>query len=194
MVDVRSLLNQLNSDDVETYLNARLQLTNLGSVIIPSLIEVMLHDNGRESWRSATVLAGMAGIDDAELIPAFIKVLKFPHPLMRQIAVQFLSDYGGKAIVPYLKQHLYDPNTTVQLWAVEGLGRLGEQSIIPTLIILLKQSTSTMLQQSIINTLGRLQAYSAIPVIAQYLNAEDRHVRVRANEVYTELTQAKMED
>jgi HEAT repeat protein len=190
MADVSVLLRDLNSKDSIKYLAARKQLLAMGKASIPALIDAMINWNDRLCWRAAGVLAEMR---DPSLKEVFVTALDSRNPIVRQVAAQAIGAFHDPALSPHLLTHLHDEFSLAQMWIIESLGELRERNAVEPLLSLLTETDSDTIQQSIIRALGRIGDPSAAPPLQQFFNAESRHVRLRAREVYEQLLGADQE-
>jgi HEAT repeat protein len=197
MVSVRhmtildSLLEKLKSDNLTDYLKASAELLIMGQAAMLALIEIMLTHHDRQGWRAARLLAEIA---DPSTTPAFVQALRSSNPLIRQTAAQALGSQGTKDTVPILLDHLDDEDCVMQIWIVEALGDLGDETAVTPLLTLLVKTDSTVIQYGVIKALGRIGDPRATPALPHFFNSQDRHVRSRSREVYEQLTGSSIGD
>lgn len=180
-----TLLIDLNSDDLATYLAAREALLTQRETALPVLVEFMLKRTDRLGWRAASLVAVFK---DADTIPAFVEALNSPNALIRQIAAQILGDSGDASVAAPLLDHLHDENLGVRTWVVESLGNLHAREAVQPLCVLLGDTDAPELQQSIIKALGRIGDTNAADCLVPFLNSPNHHVRSRARDIHRQLT------
>jgi HEAT repeat protein len=184
MTDMKVLMEALNSNDPRKHMAARDALLLMRREAVPVLVEAMMYRTDRMGWRAAVVLTEMR---DPETKSAFVAALDSPNPIIRQVAAQVLGKFHDTTLVPDLLGHLSDEVSTTQMWIIESLGELADSRALMPLVELLAQTSSETIQQSIIRALGRIGDAKSAPYLLPFLNAENRHVRSRAREVYEQL-------
>ena len=75
----------------------------------------------------------------------------------------------------------------MQVWVVESLSKLEAREAVRPCLVLLSQTESPEVQQSIIKAPGYLGDASVVPSQIPFFDSPDRHVRSRAHEVYEQL-------
>ncbi len=179
------LLQDLDSDDIGTYLAAKDELVRQQQIALPALVRLMLNQSDRQGWRAAALVASMK---DISTLSAFVQALYSPNSLIRQTAAQVLGELGNEAVIPHLLNRLYDESTLVRIWAVEAMGNLRSVRAVNPLIDLLAEADSYELQHSIIKAFGKIGDARAADSIVPFFESPDHHVCKRAHEVYKQLS------
>jgi hypothetical protein len=138
--DIPSLIDAIQSDDVESRVIAGGHLVRLGQLAVPFLANVVIDVTKPSLIRKAVInyLADI-GPESAESVPALISALQEPAPILRNAASIALVAIGEAALPPLLKALAADPLTAkwgddayvcIQLdTAIHMLSALGPQAL-----------------------------------------------------------------
>lgn len=155
---------------------ARMQLIAIGAPIIDRMIEIVEAQQGRRCWEALDVLNE---IEDPRASRAIADALLLPHPLIGHTAARLLQLRGDSEAAEQLLDILFRCEPAVQMRVVSALGALRYAPAIPALIQLLQDTESDTIRYLTIETLITLNAKEALPVILNYADNDNHHVRER---------------
>jgi HEAT repeat protein len=141
---IASLVQDLNSAQVETRVQALRELDDLGpkaAEAAPAVIIQLDHSSSQVRTYAAHVLASI-GPAAQPGVAALIRAVVDPDPVVRREAVRALVAVGAEVhlAVPVLGRAMDDTDPAVRARALEGLSRLGEAAV-PDLIEAVKNPT-----------------------------------------------------
>ena len=185
-INLPQLLEELNSDDIETYLAAQDQIRANQKAVLPSLIDLMLTQTNRRAWRAAALAASMK---EASTVPAFIQALDSPNALIRQTAAQVLGDLGDETVVPHLIARLYDETSE----RADLAGRVARQAAgsacgQPLSVLDHRSGSPPSFSTALLKLSAKLATRDLRRCFAVFFDSPDHHVCKRAHEVYQQLT------
>jgi bilin biosynthesis protein len=117
---------------------------------------------------------------------ALIRLISAPNPLVSEMALQRLEDYGEAAVEPLIEV-LAQSNPTIQLVIVRALERLGSRKAVEPLMAVLKRTEYASLRYTVIQALGTLGDPLAIDLIKSFASDPDHHVRKRVQDALKSL-------
>lgn len=187
---VRQLFKDSNADvrGAVAIALARLQVKDA----LPELTQ-LLHDRDIQvQWRALTAVAELKMTD---AYPEIIKLVYNQNSISRS-ALHTLIVIEATGATPLLLTIAQD--NTKEVWlrnaAVETLGEMGDHSVVPGLMELLKSTDINIDKDIVIMSLGQLKATEAIPQIAEFLNDRNYLVRVSAGCALVEMGAQQMLD
>ncbi len=86
------------------------------------------------AYQRAEAIPALAAIEDPEVVPILIDLLKDTVRCVRVRAAQQLSRLADKRATPALVAALGDSCCDVRRYAAEGLARIGDDSVVPALV------------------------------------------------------------
>ena len=184
--DILRLIEDLDSPDRTVRLQAKEQLTAIGSDAVEPLIEAMRGESIRKGYEAADVL-GL--IDDERWLGPMAEALTSRNFMLGQMAVSALETHPEYAVKAFIRA-LPDCHTMVQPTIVGTLERIADSHAVPHLMQLLKSANTAVLRYTIIQALGMLGDPQAVDLIRSFQNDEDHHVRKRALEALKRLDPA----
>jgi HEAT repeat protein len=124
--DVRALVAELESPNLEKSGRARLALIKIGEPAAPVLAERLQAGDTHVKHAAATTLWGMGSAGRAA-VPALAAALADADREVRLAAAMALGNMGadGAPAVPALIQALTDSEGEVRHWAIKALGSIG---------------------------------------------------------------------
>ena len=139
-----------------------------------------LDDNENDVRQAALNSLKELGLGKTEL-PFLGAGLKSRHPEARVFAATTLSKIGTEA-APLLMGVLSDPDASVRVKAVEGLGEIRAQEAVPKLADMLVVEKSSNQRKTIMVALERIGpgAAGAVPALCQILEGTDLDARKQA--------------
>lgn len=116
---------------------------------------------------------------DAAALKAALDGMKSPDPIVRRISAEVVSAHTSSTDV--LIQALYDEDTAVRIFALKGLARLQDSSVLLDIASLLSAPQPELRAQAV-DSLRALTPYprGVSAMLAPLLDDEDPRVRVRA--------------
>jgi len=81
-------------------------------------------DDARKRTLAAKAL-GRQGPSMAEAVPALLRAIDDPDPMVRSMVASALGKIRRVEAIPALLACLYDPVVPVRFWSAEALGRIG---------------------------------------------------------------------
>lgn len=119
----------------------------------------------------------LAKLLDPRAIPALTAALATPRPLLGTAAVAALTAYPDHDPIPDLLAALPTAHPMVQQNIILAFQQRPDPRTIDPLMTMLPTLEAPLLRYTIIQTLGNLHATQAIPLIRNYVNDPDHHVR-----------------
>ena len=173
--DINRLLDLLDTQNVNTRVQAAVRLKKLGDARGLNSLGVMLKDH--DSTVRLAAGRALVGLGDARGLDALGELLKDHDATVRLAALRALVGIGTAHLVSLLIPLLHDPDTTVRLETAQQLGKLGDPGALEPLIAALKDDDPAVRAQ-IATTLGLLGNARAVPSLMDSL--KDEFVLVRA--------------
>ncbi len=173
------LIKMLNSDDNDTYWDAKEALGKIGSdQAVTALIKLLNNDD--IYVRSGAVEAlGEIGSDIA--IPALVKSLNDDDKYVRGDAAKALGKIGSDQAVPALVKSLHDDDVEVRKEAAKVLGEIGSDQAISALVKSLHDD-DVEVRDFAVEALGKIGSYKVVTPLIKLLH-DDEWVRWNAVEV-----------
>jgi HEAT repeat protein len=172
------LMDALNGETAHRT-QAQRRLTEMGSVIVEALLEILRSERHSKSWAIVQVLGD---IGDPRCLPDIVSALHSHNPLLSSAAVKSLSKFQSQTdIIPTLLEVLPTSNIMTQQSIVVALQQLGDSRVVSPLIQLLYHAESPVLRCAVIQTLGKLGDQAAVPAIRSFQDDSDHHVREWVN-------------
>ena len=183
--EVITKIQELGSDNRQHRLAAVKVLKQMGSTVVPVLVEA-LEDPDPAIRRSAAYGLGVMGLQDSDTIAALLSHLKDPDPAVRMdvaVALQQLgpaSDQIQKTAIADFIEALNHEDKAVREGATFALGTLGKEAApaIAQLIAALKDSDEEVRISAAI-ALRRIGS-PAVPALTKALTDADMQVRTKA--------------
>ncbi|MBT3320781.1 MAG: HEAT repeat domain-containing protein [Anaerolineae bacterium] len=170
-----NLLRDLISGD-ETLAEAAMhKLIALGDEVFPTIRSLLDSPNADHRWWALSVLAQIEGAD----INWMLTALDDEVVEVRQSAALGLSIYPNSKTVSALIRSLYDEDSMVSTLASNALGKIGEDAVLPLLVVLDKKKSKIKKTQEQAARLGAMRALAkiadprAIPAMMTALEEED---------------------
>jgi HEAT repeat protein len=110
----KSLIADLECDDVIRCQKARRKLVAMGHKAVPYLVKAM---GGKKYWTRWEAAKALAQIGDPTATAALIKALRDKEFDIRWLAAEGLINIGHKALVPLLEALIKNPSST---WLQQG--------------------------------------------------------------------------
>ncbi len=149
--------------------------------IYPAAVELL--SSSDQSLRRYAIEI-MVGLKDQRALVPLIKMLKDPDWWVRERAIHALGILGNEKIVTILSNLLHIEE--LRYVAAEALGNIGHESAIPYLLGTMENADADA-KIVIMNSLEKLQAKEAIPVLETLITDANRDVRSHAKEVLARL-------
>ncbi len=149
---------------------------DLEAMGMQELVRALTCDNDPGVRQYAAYLLGRMG--DPAVIPVLIQSLSDPDKGVRNQAVLALSAIGQAAIEP-LKKAMEDPKWETRYRAVEALGRIADEQVVPTLIKALRDERDHVRYMAAKGLRDVQDSQSIDPLIA-LLADENEFVRMMA--------------
>jgi hypothetical protein len=126
---------------------------------------------------------------DTRAVPMLRELINSERPKpFRLSAIQALGQIGEDSSVDTLIDVLNENENEIKLAAVEAIGKIKNPQAIKTLINLLENQD---LRLTVIWALGNIGDYSAVPVMTELLDDEDKFVRYNAAQALKKIGGAK---
>ncbi len=127
ILDSRHWKPETDEERVRLYVLTRnwMQLSNLGDVAIPALLEIMRDDNPANYRDSTWAMVILANMQDTAVIPALIECLHEPKAERRQSAIRALAEISDARATEGLIQTLNDSDITARVMAATALNKRG---------------------------------------------------------------------
>lgn len=112
--NTQALLSDLSSENGLQRRQARLNLTEIGTRVVPELIALLAHGNSSARWEAAKALRDIA---DPSAAPALVKALEDEDAGVRWLAAEALVALGEAGLPPLLEALTRRANS---YWLREG--------------------------------------------------------------------------
>ncbi|SRR5258708_4229572 len=174
MID--KLIQELDDTNNEVRANAKEHLIQIGADAVEPLIVALRSGSLRQSWQAAVVL-GL--IPDSRWLEEMQGALSSSNILLGQAAVIALENALHSGAVDHFLEVLPHSKLVVQIALISSLERLQDIRAVEPLSRLLVTTESPELRYSIIQALGQIGDQSVIPLIEQFQDDPNTHVRDR---------------
>lgn len=149
----------------------------LGLVAEPAATRSLLVLLNDKDWHIRSMAAhALAEIGDDEALPQVLQLLKDTRAEVRAKVAEDITRFNNRLAVSALIDALNDENPFVSQQIIRSLGRLGDPSAAPALITLLQSDIDLDRKALILETLGKIGATDAVPVIGQFLSSVEKLV------------------
>jgi HEAT repeat protein len=149
-------------------------LVNIGTICVPSLIEVLSH---RSDTARAHATLAIRQLKDKRAISALTAMLKDEAWYVRSAAVIALGEIADKSTIePLAATAMEDKNEDVRVYASNALGKIDDDEVIKFLMIALDDSNPDI-QFNAALALGERGYLEGIQVLIEYLSARDSAIR-----------------
>ncbi|MEP7289639.1 MAG: HEAT repeat domain-containing protein [Chloroflexota bacterium] len=183
-VALDKLIEDLGSQDVLIRIEAKACLVAYGTRVTEPLITIL--EIGTIRQVDSAIMA-LGEIGDPSAIEPLIKILYSSYALLRIDAAKALSAFHSPRVIDVLLANLTDNDQLVQTWVIDSLGKLGDLRAFEPLVMLLRETTSSMIRYMVIKTLGLLGDPRAIDYILPFTQDENHHVTDYAHEALSKL-------
>jgi len=172
-----NMLTILDSTDFTHIMNTRNQLVQMGTKIVPQLIESLRCASVKQAINLVTILGEIK--DERAVSPLCDLLLNHNNLMIRSKSAEALGCFNNTQTIDALIQSLNNPQESevVMMWVVTSLGTISDSRTYHALVTYLEQIDSSTMQYMTIRALGNLGNKNAIPYIAPYLHSSDHHVR-----------------
>lgn len=170
---IAHLIAKLDSDP-QTRFQIKQQLLACGEDIVEPLIQVLLSEEGRQSYAAAEILGELA---DARALQPLIATIGTRNSLLGSGVVKALCHYEGLDVLPYLVEALPGANMITQQTIILTLQDMQDQRAVTQLVRQLHSTDSPTLRTAIIKVLIELGDATILSDIQRYTNDPDHHVR-----------------
>lgn len=182
-------LKRLSRDTSHAFIFARKKT----KVAEPEIKEIVIYPKGGESAVKRLEPTIINGEEEAleeqrELfLVSLFKTLEDKDPLVREAAVDFLSEFRDERVMEHLTEVvLEDQDEDVRARAARALGEFRDERTIDSLIEAL-QDEEVWVRENVIQALGQIGGQRVVPPLMEALGDEDRGMRDLAAHVLEEL-------
>jgi hypothetical protein len=117
-------------------------------------------------------LAPASHATESVLFPALVTAASNPERATRYKFIEHLADFGTLA-APLLRENLTSKDIGIREAAARGLGQLGDESMVPTLIDMAQNDRSNV-RAGAIWALGEIGGAAAVEALGEWLQREGR--------------------
>ena len=111
-------------------------------------------------------------------LPGVQKLLASNDPAVRLAGIEILEEIVAPGAIEMLIASLEDPDESVRLEVVEGLGTWQNAKATEPLLALYPNETDSQVKYEILTSLGAIGSIEAIPVLQAATKADDRYLRM----------------
>lgn len=185
MNPVENHIRALDLADATERRYAEGELVRMGQAAFEALSEAFPHVTLRQQ---VAILKLLGRMGQAQALPILRNALLDSQWLIRQAAVNGLSNFPAERVLPIIFHALYDPALLVRLEAITALGRLRHSSAVPTLLAHLHSTISEVEIYTLIEAIGQCADRSIVATLEPYMHHDNPQVRFRAVEAISRLT------
>jgi NADPH-dependent ferric siderophore reductase len=147
---ILSLIQRLGSKE-PTDVGIHHELAIAGSQAVPSLVNAL---SSQDSWTRCRAAQSLGLIGDSSAVPALVAMAQRKEDRYES-ALAALGQIGGQDAAVHLITALPKESLQNQPSIIRDLGLIGDNRAIPSLCAMLRDSTSTSVQRSAAEALGR---------------------------------------
>lgn len=159
---IKSLIADLESDDLQISQEAADKLTALGKEAVPLLCQGL---EGSDTPLKGQIVFILGRIGDKEAIPALLSTIKDENAYIRRNSAEALGKIKDEQAVFELSLTLFDKDISARQKAAWALGELNHPYGVNSLLDKIQDEKETRVKTAIVNSLGKLKDNRAVGIL-----------------------------